>query len=110
MDDGLVGAESADDAIRLREELQRRFSLGGFTLRKWRTIDTTVEESIPAHLRNQEPTQLITCTEVFTGALGVQWNSTTDSFRPLVPANHEPEIKAYQKEFVVRRSKIVRRT
>ena len=33
VDDGLVGAHSADYAIRLREELQRLFSLGAFTLR-----------------------------------------------------------------------------
>ena len=90
MDDSLVGTDSANDAIFLREGLQHHFSLGGFTLRKWRTSDTTIEESIPAHLRDQEPTQLIKCTEVLTRVLVVEWNATTDVFRPLVPVNHEP--------------------
>ena len=89
MDDGLVGAYSVEDAIHPREELQRLFASGGFTLIKWKTSDTTVEKSIPLHLRDQEPTQLITCTEVFTRVLGMEWNATTDAFRPLVPASYE---------------------
>ena len=38
VDDGLVGAYSVDDAIHLREELQRLFASGGFTLSKWETM------------------------------------------------------------------------
>ena len=37
VDDGLVGADSVEDSIQLCEELQHRFSLGGFELRKWKT-------------------------------------------------------------------------
>ena len=90
VDDDLVGADSAHDAIRLQEELQRHFSLGRFILRKWRTSDTTVKGSIPAHLHDQVPTQIITCKEVFTRVLGAEWNATTDAFMSLVPANYEP--------------------
>ena len=43
--DGLVGAESVQNAIRLREELQELFSLGGFTLRKWKSSSAAVAQS-----------------------------------------------------------------
>ena len=45
--DGLVGADSVDDAIPLRGSLQKIFSLGGFTLRKWKASDATVAQGIP---------------------------------------------------------------
>ena len=90
VNDGLVGADSANDVIRLREELQHLFSSGGFTLRKWRTSHTIVKEKIPAHLNDQEPTQLIMCMKVFTRVLDEEWNATTDAFSPLVLANQKP--------------------
>ena len=34
VDDGLMGVDSVDEAIRLRKELQELFSLGSFKLRK----------------------------------------------------------------------------
>ena len=36
VDDGLTGADSIDIDVKLRDELQRLFHLGGFTLRKWK--------------------------------------------------------------------------
>ena len=91
VDDGLVGADSVDDAVGLRDELQHLSFAGGFTLRKWRTSDKAVEMDIPLHLRDQDPTQLITYTKVYTRVLGVEWDATTDAFRPLVPANYTYE-------------------
>ena len=90
VDDGLVGADSVEEAICLQDELQHLFSAGGFTLRKWKTSDATVKENIPLHLRDQDPTQLITYTEVLTRVLGVEWDATTDTFKPLVPVSYEP--------------------
>ena len=72
VDDGLVGADSVEEAICLRDELQRLFAAGGFTLRKWKTSDKTVEKHIPVHLRDQDQTQEFTYTEVFTKVLGVE--------------------------------------
>ena len=37
----------------------------------------------------QVPMQLITCTEVFTRVLGVEWDATTDAFKPLVAITYE---------------------
>ena len=58
-------------------------------LRKWKTSNTIVEESIPLHLRDQDMTQLIMQMEGFTKVLGVEWNATTYTFRSLVLASYE---------------------
>ena len=72
------------------EKSSNAFFLGRIHSQEMKTSDTTIEESIPAHLHDQEPTHLITCTEVFTRVLGVEWNANTDPFRPLVLANQNP--------------------
>ena len=72
--------------------MQRLFAAGGFTLRKWKTSDKKVEENIPLHFRDQDQTQQFMYTEVFTKVLGVEWNATTDPFRPLVPASHDVSV------------------
>ena len=88
VDDGLVGAESVQDAIRLREALQKLFSLGGFTLRKWKASSADVARSIPVQFRDEEPSQLIQYSEAFKRVLGVEWNADTDTFRPMVPTDY----------------------
>ena len=56
VDDGLVGAESVDEASSLRDELQCLFAAGGFTLRKLKTTNKTAQENILLHLRDQDQT------------------------------------------------------
>ena len=72
VDDGLVGTDSVDDTVGLRDELQRLFLAGGFTLMKWRTSEKAVENDIPLRLCDQDPKQLITYTEVYTRVL--EWS------------------------------------
>jgi len=88
VDDGLVGAESVQDSIRLRKELQELFSLGGFTLRKWKSSSAAVARSIPLRFRDEESSQVIQYSDAFTKVLGVEWNANTDTFRPMVPTNY----------------------
>ena len=88
VDDGLVGADSVDDAICLRKDLQKLFSLGGFKLRKWKASDATVAQSIPLQFRDKEPSHLIVYSEAFTKVLGLDWNTVTDTLRPMVPASY----------------------
>ena len=88
VDDGLVGADSVDDAICLREDLQKLFSLGGFKLRKWKASDATVALSIPLQFRDKEPSHLIVYSEAITKVLGLEWNTVTDTLRPMVPASY----------------------
>ena len=65
-DDGLVGADFVVDAIRLREGLQELFSLGGFTLRKWKAGDVAVARSILLQYRDEQSSHLIHYPEAFT--------------------------------------------
>ena len=88
VDDGLVGADSVNEAICLREDLQKLFSLGGFKLRKWKASDATVAQSIPMQFRDKEPSHLIVYSEAFTKVLGLEWNTVTDTLRPMVPASY----------------------
>lgn len=54
VDDGLTGADSAELAIRTREELQELFQKGCFTLRKWNSSSPAALEAIPPDLRDTE--------------------------------------------------------
>ena len=47
VDDGLTGADSGVEAIKLREKLQELFPLGGFELQKWKSSKKAVSRSIP---------------------------------------------------------------
>ena len=69
--DGLVGADNVGSAIILWEELQSLpFSLGVFELRKRKPSDRTVEHSSPQHLRDQQPSCLITYLGDFVKVFG----------------------------------------
>ena len=83
LDDGLVRADSIEDAIQLPEELQHLFSLGGFELTKWKTSEKAVEQSIAKQLRYEESSCPIKHAERFTKVLEVEWNAITDTFRPV---------------------------
>ena len=57
VDDGLTGADSVDEAIALRKELQELFKIGGFELRKWKSSDGEVLSTIPKDLIDPETRQ-----------------------------------------------------
>ena len=78
VDNGLVGAESVQDAIRLREELQEIFSLGGFMLRNWKSSSAAVARNIPLRYRDEDSSQLIQYSEAFAKVLDVEWNANTN--------------------------------
>ena len=59
IDDGLDGAESIDEAIKLRAEMQELFKLGGFVLRRWKLSEPAVLTQIPHELVNSQSTQSI---------------------------------------------------
>ena len=85
VDDGLSGADSVDEAIKLRNELQNMFELGGFTLRKWKSSNGEVLNSIPQSYRGSNESQEIHYQEEYTKVLGMEWNMVSDCFRPMVP-------------------------
>ena len=86
VDDCLTGADSTVQAKRPQSQLQELFSMGGFVVHKWKSSEPNVLADIPSHLRDQQPTQEIVCVEAFTKVLGVEWNSISVTFRPMIPS------------------------
>ena len=54
VDDGLTGANSIEEAVRLRKELQELFALREFMLHKWKTSEQALTEHIPSHLLDKK--------------------------------------------------------
>ena len=82
VDDGLVGADSIEEAVSLRNEMQELFARGGFLLRKWNCTSTEVLESIEPDLRDtQEVHSFSDSTSEYTKTLGLEWNVKLDCFR-----------------------------
>ena len=55
VDDGLTSANSIEEAVQLRKQLQELFALGGFVLHKWKCSESAVAERIPSHLLDKKP-------------------------------------------------------
>ena len=91
VDDGLMGAFSIDEAIKLRTELQNVFNQGGFKLQKWNTGEREVLASIPENLQDMKRKQEICHKDEYTKVLGVEWNVVSDSFRPVIFCRKESE-------------------
>ncbi len=84
VDDGLTGADSLDEATKLQEQLQELFARGGFLLRKWKSNDPAVLQRLPATLLGSQTSHAIPDPDDFVKALGIEWSTSLDSFRPTV--------------------------
>ena len=95
MDNGLLGADSVDEAVRLKKGLQELFSLGGFKLRKSKSSNGKVSPSIPENLIDPKTTQETLLEKDYTKILGVEWNAVTDCFQPMIslPSLRTPSTK-----------------
>ena len=86
VDDGLTSTTSISNAKKLQSELQQNFALGGFVLRKWKSSEPSFLTNDPSHLLDQQATLERVCIDNFTKVLGVEWNSISDTFRPMIPS------------------------
>ena len=77
VDDGLVGADSLDEARELRQQLQDLFSAGRFLLRKWKSSGPAVLAGLPSYLLDIHSLQT---PDHFVKAFGVEWSATSDLF------------------------------
>ena len=77
----IVGADSVEEAVSLRNEMQELFTCGGFLLHKWNCTNTEVLESIEPDLRDtQEVHSLCDSMSEYTKTLGLEWNVKFDCF------------------------------
>ena len=81
VDDGLTGADSTEEAIKLQKQLHNLFSQGGFLLRKWNSNDPAVLQHVAPELKDSQTKHTITDVETYTKTLGIEWNSNSDHFR-----------------------------
>ena len=84
VDDGLTGADSIEEAIELRAQLQNLFDKGGFLLRKWNSSEIAVLQHIDSELRDPGSTHTFSDPEKYVKTLGIEWNSKLDHFRLII--------------------------
>ena len=99
VDDGLTGADSPDEVIKLQKQLQVLFAQGGFLLRKWNSSVPSVLQHIPAELRNFQCKHTVPDSNEYTKTLGIEWNAVTDHFRSTVA--ELPSLKGITKRILV---------
>ena len=81
VDDGLIGAKSFEQAVKLQRELQEAFSLGGFLLQKWNSSEPDVLRHLSDDLKATQSSCTIPDPDQYTKTLGIEWNSKADHFR-----------------------------
>ena len=73
VDDFLTGAESIDEAKKLRNELQEKLLSGVFPLRKWSSSSVEVLKDLPPHLLETKDLLELNKEDKSIKALGVVW-------------------------------------
>ena len=96
VDNRLTSANSIEEAVRLHKELQELFALGGFVLHKWKTSEPAVTKHIPSHLLDKRSSREIPCTYTFTKVLGVEWDTNSDTFCPMISSPSPEEMLTKQ--------------
>lgn len=81
VDDGLIGADTAEEAVQLHKELQDLFGRAKLLLRKWNSNNPIVLQDIPPELRDSQPVHQMPDSDGYTKTLGVEWNTKLDHFR-----------------------------
>ena len=86
-----MGAESTQEAIQLRKELEQLVQLGGFNLQNWNCNKGDVLVNIPEHLKDLKTRQEIYHQDKYTKVLGVEWNMVSDCFHCLISCSEVGE-------------------
>ena len=81
VDDGLIGADSVEEAIELQRQMQELFDRGGFTFRKWNSNNPKVLAHIPDEFRELHTVHALPETPEYPKTLGIEWSTVSDHFR-----------------------------
>lgn len=85
VDDCLTGAETIEDAVAIREELNALFSKACMKLRKWRSNFIELLQTIPEELQETSDLSIATSLGDYNKALGLHWNTTDDNLHIATP-------------------------
>ncbi|XP_062556616.1 uncharacterized protein LOC134221441 [Armigeres subalbatus] len=80
VDDALVGADTVEKAIRLREDLQILLRRGGFRLHKWCANDPKILDGIPVDDREKQVCFEDIDVNGVIKTLGLLWDPQSDNF------------------------------
>ncbi|KAF0724709.1 Uncharacterized protein FWK35_00038057, partial [Aphis craccivora] len=80
VDDICVGADSTDQLLTLRADLQSVLSTAGFELKKWSSNDPKILATIPQEDRVQRALQFDDPDDGLVKVLGLNWDSSEDTF------------------------------
>ncbi len=92
VDDGLVGADSLEEAIALQKQLQALLARGGFLLRKWKSSLPAAIQHLLLDLLDPQSSQTIHDPDRFAKALGLEWSTGLDCFRLTVSEFHRQKV------------------
>ena len=85
MDDSLAGADTLEEAIEIRRELNGLLSRGQMTLRKWRSSSEPLLETIPEEIKETGDLHIASDPTECSKALGIYWNTSTDTLHVATP-------------------------
>ena len=85
VDDCLTGAATSEEAVEIWEELTSVLRLACMWLRKWRSNDTRLIETVPTDMREEEHHQTISPPAECHKALGLHWDTRKDTFHVSTP-------------------------
>ena len=85
VDDRLTGADTVQEAVSIRQSLNEMLSKGSMNLRKWRSNSPDLKSTIPEELLEKESVKLITAPEACYKALGVHWDTVSDTLHVATP-------------------------
>ena len=89
VDDFFGGADTVQEAVMLRKQINEILSQGGFTIKKWRSSSPAVLKTIPEALQESIPDQrlLDSHSACYPKALGLIWDSRKDEMATHVEAS-----------------------
>ena len=85
VDDCIMGADSEQEAVRIRKQLNELLSRTCMVLRKWRSNSQALLDTIPEELKETETIQLFSSPEEHHKALGVHWDTHSDCLHAATP-------------------------
>ena len=85
VDDYLTGADTVEEAVHIREELNALLAKACINLRKGRSNSTDLLQTIPDIIKEKEDVHLFSVPTDCHKALGIHWHTTKDTLHVATP-------------------------
>ncbi len=85
VDDCIIGADTLDEAIIKREQSTELVGRACMNLRKWRSNNQKLLDTIPEESKEKESTQLVASPSDCHKTLGIHWDTVQDTLHVSIP-------------------------